>query len=173
MTAARRHETAEGGPAAGGTAGGTAVRVVGPEDQDRAVDLWGLMGGPAFVAIPVRGIVFDQYLDNPADAFFGALCRELFGQCAHLRDAPGYLDLIKLAIEPGGLRALLVGISEHTDGVEASGGQELGQLGQVGLGLTGETDDEVRPDAGVRCLGTDQGQQSEEPLPVAESAHPA
>ena len=58
-------------------------------------------------------------------------------------------DLVELAVEAGGLGAVLVGVAEHPDRVEPGRDQEALELGDVGLGLAGEADDDVGADAGL------------------------
>ena len=72
----------------------------------------------------------------------------------------------------GRLGAVLVGVAEDTDGVEPRRDQEPLELGQVVVGLAGEPDDDVGPHAGVGRGRADLGDQLEEPLGVAEPAHP-
>ena len=71
-----------------------------------------------------------------------------------------------------GLGAVLVGVAEDTDRVEPRLDEEPLELGDVGLGLTGEADDHVGADAGARRQGARLGEESEEVLAVAVPSHP-
>ena len=55
-------------------------------------------------------------------------------------------------IEPNGLGALLVGVAEDADGVHPGLDQEVGEHLDVAVGLPGEPDDHVAPDAGLGHL---------------------
>jgi hypothetical protein len=48
-----------------------------------------------------------------------------------------------------GLGAVLVGVPEHAHGVEPGADEEALELGDVGLGLAGEADDDVAADGRV------------------------
>ena len=50
-----------------------------------------------------------------------------------------------------GLGAVLVGVAEDADDVEARLGEEGLELVEIGLGLAGEADDDVAPDAASRA----------------------
>ena len=75
-------------------------------------------------------------------------------------------------VQPDRLGAVLVAVAEDADRVEPGAGEERLELGQVVLGLAGEADDDVGPDARVRRGGADPLDQVEEALGVAEAAHP-
>ena len=80
---------------------------------------------------------------------------------------------VELVLVADGLGAVLVGVAEDADGVEPGAGEEAFQLGEVGLGLAGEADDEVGAGAGLRGLAADGVQQLQEAVGVAEAAHRA
>src|SRR4051812_365220 len=80
-----------------------------------AVDLGCLVLGPSFG--DAVGDRLDQYVDRRADPLLGALRGELLRQRRHPRDP--FRDDVRaeLAVEPGGLGAVLVGVAEHADRV--------------------------------------------------------
>ena len=55
--------------------------------------------------------------------------------------------------EPERPRPLFVGIREHAEMVEAGIGDETLELGEIGIGLAGEADDERGPQGDVGDLG--------------------
>ena len=69
--------------------------------------------------------------------------------------------------------AVLVGIAEYADRIHPGTDQERLELLQVGLGLPGESDDDVGPDPGLRGRGADLFDESEERGPRAVAAHPS
>ena len=108
---------------------------------------------PHPVQRPLRGELLDQG-GEPLDP---------------LRDDP----VGQLVVEVLGLGAVLVGVAEHADDVEPSGGEEALELVDVVLGLAREADDDVAAHPGERLAGPDLLDQPEEGLGAAEPAHPA
>lgn len=95
------------------------------------------------LAVLLRLHGLHQHLEGLADPLLGPLRGQLLGQLGDvgeaLRDGVG----VELVLVADRLGALLVRIPEDADRVEAGTGEEAFQLGEVGLGLAGEADDEV------------------------------
>ena len=77
-----------------------------------------------------------------------ALADELLDEPAEPRSRSATTSGSTLSGKSSGLRAVFVGVTEHADDVEAGGQQEVFEFGELGIGLTGESDDDVRPHAG-------------------------
>src|SRR5712692_2896107 len=135
-----------------------------------AVHLGCLVLGAAGVAA-VRGRLLDQHLPDLADALGRPLVHELVRQRRQLLDPPSDLCIRQFARQACRLRPVLVGVPEDPDRVQPGICQESAKLGEVLLGLARKADDEVRPDAGFRCVPADPLDQLAEPLPVAEPPH--
>ena len=95
-----------------------------------AVDLWTLVGRPPG---DLRRDLLDQDLHRLPDPGRGPLADQLLGQVR--RTGAPVLDLRNRvgAVQATGLGALLVGVAEHSDGVQLGRHQELVELSQVGL----------------------------------------
>src|SRR5215470_10230863 len=146
----------------GEAAGGSHLR--GP------VDLRGLVRGAPGVP-PVAVLLLDEHIQDLARAIGGSLGHELVGQVRQILDPPRDLVGRQLAGQRRRLGAVLVGIPEDPDGIEPGVGEESVQLLHVGLGLPGETHDEIGPDAGLRARPPDVVEQRAEALAVTEPAH--
>lgn len=133
------------------------------------------MGGAADgdrpVLLGLHGL--DEHLQRLADPLLGALGGELLGELGDVGEAFGDGVRVQLVLVADRFGALLVGVPEDADGVEPGAGEETLQLGEVGLRLAGEADDEVGPGAGLRGLGADGVQELQEAVRVAEAAHGA
>src|SRR5580692_6033945 len=114
----------------------------------RPVHVRGLVRGAAFVPAVAEHLLHQNF-DRLAHPVRGALRHDLLGEAGELADPAGDLILVHLVRrgEGGGLGAVLVGVAEDADRVEPRLAQEQLELAQVGGGLPGEADDEVRPDA--------------------------
>ena len=77
-----------------------------------------------------------------------------------------------LAVELGGVGALLAAVGEEPAPVELGGLDETQQLVVVVLGLAGVADDEVAAERRVGRAGADVGDAPQEAIAVAPSAHP-
>ena len=149
----------------------------GPHDRRVAVDLGSLLltptrdpqGGPVGVGVDF----FDEHGHALADAFFCPLSREVFDEVCDTPHAIGDLVRIDLGVELGALGALLVGVAEDADGVEARHREEELQFAELGERLAREPDDDIGADASVGGRRTDPREQVEERLGAAEPAHPA
>src|SRR5580704_12217931 len=137
-----------------------------------AVDLRGLVRGAPAIA-PLAGRFLDEDIDGLAQPLGSPLRHELVGEVGQLLDPPGDLVAGQLPGQRRSLGAVLVGVAEDADGVEAGVGQELLQLRHVVLGLAGETHDEVGPGAGLRAPPPDLVQKRAEVLAVAKPPHRA
>src|ERR1035437_9318083 len=130
-----------------------------------------MRGAPAVAAI--AQLLFDQDVEDFAAPLGGSLIHELVRQVRKVLDPARDLLAGQLPGEGGRLRAVLVGVAEDPDGIEPGLGQEALQLLDVGIGLAGESDDEIGPDSGLRHQLPDLVNQRGETLPVAEPAHRA
>lgn len=110
-------------------------------------------------------------LEGLADPLLRALRGQLLGELGDVREALRDDVGVQLVLVTDRLGAVLVGVAEDTDGVEARAGEEAFQLGHVGLRLTGEPHDEVRPRTGLRGLRPNGVQELEEAVRVPEAAH--
>ena len=88
-----------------------------------------------------------------ADPVLGALRGELLDQVGDPAHAGVDLGLVELAGQADRLGALLVGVAEHPDRVEAALGEEALELGDVVLGLPREAEDDVGAEPGRRGPG--------------------
>jgi hypothetical protein len=68
---------------------------------------------------------FDEHLDRLAHALLGALGRELLDEPAHLLGPRAYLVVGQLAVVARGLGAVLVGVAEDADDIQAGVDEEL------------------------------------------------
>src|SRR5690606_13720544 len=116
---------------------------------------------------------FDEDVDGGADALLGALGHQFLGELVELLDSFGDGLLGEFAVESGRFGAVLVGVAEDADGVEAGLLQEGHEFGEVLVGLAGEADDEVGADARFGGAGADGLHQFQEAFAVAEAAHAA
>lgn len=109
-------------------------------EDDMAVRFRCLVGGAAHrdlsVLVGLHG--FDEDLERLADPLLGTLRGELLGQLRDVGEAFGDDVGVELVLVSDGLGALLVGVTEDTDGVQPRSGQEALQLGEVRLGLPGK-----------------------------------
>jgi hypothetical protein len=80
-------------------------------------------------------------------------------------------DLARARREAGGGGCRGAGVLEGEGAGEARGLDDAQRLGEVGLGLGREADDDVGGDRGVRDLVADSGQDREEPLAAVAAAH--
>jgi hypothetical protein len=112
-----------------------------------------------------------EHLHRRADAAGRAVLGDVLGETGDALDPGGDLDGIDLVGQVESLRAVLVGVAEHADGVELGLGEERLELGEVLLGLAREADDDVGADAGVRVERPDLAAQREERLPGPEAPH--
>src|SRR5579875_917777 len=100
------------------------VRTGQPHDS---VDVRALVRGTAEPLAVVE--LLDEHVDLRPDAIFGALRDELVGKRADPRDALRDHVGVQLAVEPRGLRPVLVGVAEDADRIQARLGQEAFELG--------------------------------------------
>ena len=77
-----------------------------------------------------------------------------------------------LAVEPGGVGAVLAAVGEEPAPVELGRLDEAEQLVVIVLGLTRIADDEVAAERRVGTAGADVGDAAQEPIAVAPPAHP-
>jgi len=82
------------------------------------------MGSPSGQLVGVLIDPLDQDLDAFADALLGALDVELLDERGETGEALGDDMALKLALIGLGLGAVLVGVAEHADHIQAGGGQE-------------------------------------------------
>src|SRR5580693_6536563 len=138
----------------------------------RPIHVRGLVRGAALVPAVAEHLLHQNF-DRLAHPVRGALRHDLLGEAGEVADPAGDLILVHLVRrgEGGGLGAVLVGVAEDADRVQPRLAQEQLELAQVGGGLPGEADDEVRPDAGIGARVPDPVDQLGEPRPVAEPAH--
>ena len=111
-----------------------------------AVDVGTLEVGPADDGAVLVVDLLDEDDDALADALLGALGVELLDEAGEAVEPLGDDLGGQLAGIPLGLGAVLVGVAEDADDVEARLGEEGLELGEVGLGLAGEADDDVAAD---------------------------
>ena len=74
--------------------------------------------------------------------------------------------LVELAVEREALRVVHVGVAEDAHPVELGRTNEAAQLLEVRLRLTGEADDERRPQGDARDRGADALEQLQESVAV-------
>ena len=120
---------------------------------------------------PITEDLVDEYVDRRAESLRSAFGHELVSEAGELFNSAGDFLLRELAGQRGRLGAILVGVAENADSVQPRLSQEGGELGHVFLGFTGEADDEVRPDPGIRRKLPDLLDELSEPLAVPEPAH--
>src|SRR3954464_3587623 len=111
------------------------------------------------------------------DPLPGALLGPLRGQLLDAaRDPPAArvdLGLVELAGQGRRLGALLVGVAEDADRVEAALGKEALELDDVVLGLAGEAEDDVGAEARRRRQRAGALDQREEVVGAASALFPA
>ncbi len=117
-------------------------------------------------------LALDEHLHLGADPPRGAVGADVVDQRGDPLDAGQDLGGVDLVGQVGGLGAVLVGVAEHPDGVELGLGEERLELGEVVLGLAGEADDDVGPDAGLGRQRADLRAQRQERLAGPEAPHP-
>ena len=111
---------------------GTPATVVVPSASGSWWAAW-----PSHTPGPSLGgeVLGEQHLDALADPVLGALRGQLLDQVGDPPDAGVDLGLVELAGQADRLGALLVGVAEDPDRVEAALGEEALELGDVVLGL--------------------------------------
>src|SRR5690242_14052317 len=129
------------------------------------VDLRTLAGGASLSgtrSVLVEGL--HQHHDALADPLLGPLRGQLLDQPGQVLDP--FLDLVGVQLVGVrlGLGAVLVGVPEDPDRVQAGLADEVAQGLEVGSGLAREPDDEVGPYTGRRGVLADLGQQVAEGL---------
>ena len=147
---------------------------VGAAERGAAVDVGRLAGGATLGGRPVRAAshTLDEHLDDLAAALLGPLAGQLLDQLGQACDA-GVDDVLRQVVRQLlGLGPVLVGVAEHPDRVQARRDEEALELGDVGLGLAGEADDDVAAHGRGRVTGADLVQQRQEGLGAAEPSHP-
>ena len=97
------------------------------DQQRRAIDLGCLVCGAALDTVATDRV--DQHVDCRTDAILGALGTQLLGERAQFVVPAFDLVVIDLAGQARRLGAVLVGVVEDTDRVEAGVGEEALQLG--------------------------------------------
>lgn len=109
-------------------------------EDDLAVRFRRLVGRAAHRDLPVlvglHGL--DEDLEGLADPLLGTLRGELLGQLRDVGEAFGDDVGVQLVLVTDRFGALLVGVPEDADGVQARSGEEAFQFGEIRLGLPGK-----------------------------------
>ena len=131
-----------------------------------------LVRRPALVPRRPPAVLLDEHLDHLADPVRGPLGHELLGQPGEVAPPGGAIScLIELGRQRPPPRCRPRRSSRRRRSRPAAPRTGTLQLGQVGVGLAREADDEVGPDARLRAGLPDLLEQRAEPLAVTEPPH--
>ena len=139
-------------------------------EAHRSIHLGALVRGPSRRSLRVD--VFDEHLSVLPDPLLGTLGHELIDEVG--QPASTFLDdLVRhMPVESGCLGVLLIGVGEDPGDVQSGLGKEVVQDGDVLVGLTGETGDEVGSKPRLGAALSNVVDDPQERLGVTEPTHP-